>query len=86
MAGIACTYVAMGWIGGVLYSRVAWTRSYFRGSEGRLIYVGRGPAYVVWSGIPSWVLIGSNCRCSSVMETHFSVHHRGINNWNLRMV
>ena len=23
-----------------------------RGSEGRLIYVGRGPTYVVWSGIP----------------------------------
>ena len=55
MAGIACTHVAMGWIGGVLYSRVAWTRSYFRGSKGRLVYVGRGPAYVVWSGIPSWV-------------------------------
>ena len=86
MAGIACTHVAMGWIGGVLYSRVAWTHSCFGGSEGRLIYVGRGPAYVVWSGIPSWVLIGSNRRCSSVMETQLTVHHRSINNWNLRMV
>ena len=76
MAGIACTHVAMGRIGGVLYSRVARTRSYFRGSDGRLIYVGRGPAYIVWSGIPSLVIIGSNRRCSSVMETHFSVHHR----------
>ena len=55
MAGIACTHVAMGWIGGVLYSWVARIRSCFRGSEGRLVYVGRGPAYVVWSGIPSWV-------------------------------
>ena len=55
MAGIACTHVAMGWNGGVLCSRVARTRSCFRGSEGRLVYVGRGSAYVVWSGIPSWV-------------------------------
>ena len=53
MAGIACTHVAMGWIGGVLYARVVWTH-FFRGPEGRLVYVGRGPAYVVWSGIPSW--------------------------------
>ena len=86
MAGIACTHVAMGWIGGVLYSRVARTRSCFRGSEGRLVYVGRGPAYVVWSGIPSWVIIGSNHRCSSVMETQLTVQHRSINNWNLSMV
>ena len=57
-------------------SRVARTRSRFRGSEGRLVFVGRGPAYVVWSGIPSWVLIGSNRRCSLVMETQLTVHHR----------
>ena len=50
----------------------------FRGSEGRLIYVGRGPAYVVWSGIPSWVLIGSNRHSSSVMETQLTVHHRSL--------
>ena len=55
MAGIACTRVAMGWIGGVMYSQVAQTRSCFRGPEGRLAYVGQGPAYVVWFGIPSWV-------------------------------
>jgi hypothetical protein len=75
MAGIACTHVAMGWNGGVLYSRVARTRSCFRGSEGRLIYVSRGPAYVVWSGIPSWVFnrfesslllgYGDSTHCSS---------------------
>ena len=76
MAGVAFTHMAMGWIGGVLYSRVAWTRSCFRGSEGRLIYVGQGPTYVVWLGISSWVIIGSNRRCSSVMETQLTVHHR----------
>ena len=31
-------------------------------------------------------LIGSNRRCSSVMETQLTVHHRSINNWNLRLV
>ena len=46
MAGIACTHVAMGWIGGVLYSRVAWTCSYFRGPEGRLVYVGPRLTYI----------------------------------------
>ena len=55
MVGIACTHVAMSWNGGVLCSQVAWTRSCFGGPEGRLVYVGQGPAYVVWSGIPSWV-------------------------------
>ena len=76
--GIVYTHVAMGWIGGVLYSRVARTRSCFRGPKGRLVYVGRGPAYVMWSGIPSWVLISSNHRCSSVMETQLTVHHRSV--------
>ena len=27
-------------------------------------------------------IIDSNRHCSSVMETHFSVHHRSTNNWN----
>ena len=38
-----------------------------------MVYVGQGPAYVVWSGIPSWVL---NRFESSVMETQLTVHHR----------
>ena len=76
MARIACIHVAMDWIGGVLYSRVVQTHSYFRGLEGWLVYVGQGPAYVMWLGIPSWVIIGLNCRCSSVMETQLTVHHR----------
>ena len=41
MAGIVCTHMAMGWIGGVLYSRVVRTHSCFREPEGRLVYVGR---------------------------------------------
>ena len=48
MARVTCTHVAMGWTSGVLCSRVAQTRSCFRESEGRLVYVGQGPAYVVW--------------------------------------
>ena len=78
MVGIACTHVAMGWIGGVLYSRVARTHFCFREPERRLVYVGQGLAYVVWSGIPSWVIIGLNHRCSSVMETQLYVHHRSL--------
>ena len=35
---------------------------------------------------PVGFLIGSNRRCSSVMETQLTVHHHSINNWNLRMV
>ena len=86
MAGIACTHVAMGWIGGVLYSRVAWTHSCFRGSESRLIYVGRDLHMSCGLESPAGFLIGSNHHCSSVMETQLTVHHRSINNWNLRKV
>ena len=39
---------------------------------------------MVWN--PQLGLIGSNRRCSSVMETQLTVHHRSINNWNLRLV
>ena len=54
MAGIACTHVAMAGVRSTVFSGGA-DPFLFRGSEGRLVYVGRGPAYVVWSGIPSWV-------------------------------
>ena len=43
-----------------------------------MVYVGQGPTYVVWSEIPSWVLIGSNRCCSSVMETQLTIHHRSL--------
>ena len=75
MARVACIHVVMGWIGGVLYSQVARTHSCFRRSKGRLVYVGQGPAYVVWLGIPNWVIIGSNRHCSSVLVTQLTVHH-----------
>ena len=78
MVGIACTHVAMGRIGGVLYSRVAQTHFCCREPKGRLVYVGWGPTYVVWSRIPSRVIIGSNRCCSSVMKTQLTVHHRSL--------
>ena len=31
---------------------------------------------------PAGFLIGLNRRCSSVIETQLTVHHRRINNWN----
>ena len=86
MAGITRTHVAMGWIGGVLYSRVVRTHSCFREFEGRLVYVGQGPAYVMWLGIPSWVIISLNHCCSSVMKTQLTVHYRSVNNWNSNKV
>ena len=67
MARIACTHVAMGWIGGVLYSRVARTRSCFRGPEGRLVYVVGNPQ-LGYNRFESSLL--------SVMETQLTVHHR----------
>ena len=56
MAGVACTLVAGMWpdLRCAVLSGGA-DPFLFRGSKGRLIYVSRGPAYVVWSGIPSWV-------------------------------
>ena len=58
----------------------------FRGSEGRLVYVGRGLHMSCGLEFLAGFLISLNRRCSSVMETHFSVHHRRINNWNLSKV
>ena len=82
MAGIVCTHVAMGWIGGVLCSRVAWTRSCLEDLrvgwyiEVRDLHMSCGLEF------PAGFIIGSNRRCSSVMETQLTVHHRSINNWN----
>ena len=74
MAGIACTHVAMGWIGDCILGwrgpilvledlRVGW-------------YIQVGDLHMS-CGLesPAGFIIGSNRRCSSVMETHFSVHH-----------
>jgi hypothetical protein len=65
-----------GWIGGVLYSRVAQNRSGLRGSEGRV------DVCKIWFYIcrvvrdPQLDIIDSDRRCFSDMETQFSVHHR----------
>jgi hypothetical protein len=69
MVRVAYTHVALGWIGGVLYSRVAQNHSGFRGSDGRVNIC------KIWFYIcrvvrdPQLGIIGSNRRCSSVMET-----------------
>ena len=54
MAGVACTLVAGMWpdLRCAVLSGGA-DPFLFRGSKGRLVYVGQGPTYVVWSGIPS---------------------------------
>ena len=76
MAGIACTHMAMGWIGGVLYSRVTQTRSCLEDPrvgwyiEVRDLHMSCGLEF------PAGFIIGSNRRCSSVMETQLTIHHR----------
>jgi hypothetical protein len=76
MARVVCTLVANGWIGGVLYSRVAldpimcW-RIRVKVDICRLeSYICR----VIRD--PQLGIIGSNCRCSSVMETRSPDLHR----------
>jgi hypothetical protein len=76
MARVVCTLIANGWIGGVLYSRVAldpvmcW-RIRVKVDLCRLeSYISR----VVRD--PQLGIIGSNHRCSSVMETRSPDLHR----------
>jgi hypothetical protein len=76
MARVVCTLVAKGWIGGVLYSRVALDLVMFWRIRVKVdIY--RLKSYICRVvRNPQLGIIGSNRRCSSVMETRFSVHHR----------
>jgi hypothetical protein len=76
MARVVCTLVAKGWIEGVLYSRVAldsitfwriWVKVDICRFESYICNVVRDPQLGI---------IDSNRRCSSDMETRFSVHHR----------
>jgi hypothetical protein len=53
MARVACTLMAKGWIGGVLYSRVAQNHFGIRGSRAGVIYVGLSLTYIMWLGSPS---------------------------------
>ena len=76
MAGIAFTHVAMGWIGGVLYSRVAWTHSCLVDPRVGWYMEVRDLHMSCSLEFPAGFLIGLNRRCSSVMETQLTVHHR----------
>jgi hypothetical protein len=76
MARVVCTLVANGWIGGVLYSRVALDPVTFWRIRVN-VDLCRLESYI--SRVvrdPQLGLIDSNCRCSSVKETRFSVQHR----------
>jgi hypothetical protein len=76
MARVVCTLVAKGWIGGVLYSRVALDS----------VTVWRIRVKVDICRLESYIcrvvrdpqlgIIGSNRRCSSVMETQSPNLHR----------
>jgi hypothetical protein len=76
MAKVVCTLVAKGWIGGVLYSRVALDPVMFWSIRVK-VDICRLESYI-YRVIrnPQLGLIDSNRRCSSIKETRFSVQHR----------
>jgi hypothetical protein len=76
MARMVCTLVAKGWIGGVLYSRVALDPVMLWRIRVK-VYLCRLESYI--SRVvrdPQLGTIGSNRRCSSVMETRSPDLHR----------
>jgi hypothetical protein len=76
MARVVCTLVAKGWIGGILYSRVGLDPVKFWKIRVN-VDLCRLESYI--SRVvrdPQLGIIGLNHRCSSVMETRFSVHRR----------
>jgi hypothetical protein len=76
MARVVCTLVAKGWIGGVLYSRVALDPVMFWSIRVK-VDICRLESYicrVVWN--PQLGIIDSDRRCSSVMETRSPDLHR----------
>jgi hypothetical protein len=76
MARVVCTLVAKGWIGGVLYSRVALDPVTFWRIRVKVdIY--RLESYIcrVVRDLQLGIT-GSNHRCSSVKETRLYVQHR----------
>jgi hypothetical protein len=76
MARVVCTLIAKGWIGGVLYSRVALDPVMFWRIRVKVdIY--RLESYICRVvRDPQLGIIGSNHRCSSVMETRSPDLHR----------
>jgi hypothetical protein len=76
MARVVCTLIAKGWIGDVLYSRVVLDPVMFWRIRVK-VDICRLKSYICRVVRDSQLgIIGSNCRCSSVKETRFSVQHR----------
>jgi hypothetical protein len=76
MARVVCTLVANGWIGGVLYSRVALDSVMFWRIRVK-VDICRLKSYICRVvRDPQLGIIGSNRRCSLVMETRSPDLHR----------
>jgi hypothetical protein len=76
MARVVCTLVAKGWIGCVLYSQVALDPIAFWRIRVK-VDICRIESYICRVvRDPQLGIINSNRRCSSDIETRFSVHHR----------
>jgi hypothetical protein len=76
MARVVCTLVAKGWIGDVLYSRMALDPVMFWRIRVKVNLCRLESCIYCVVRDPQLGIIDSNRRCSSVMETRFSVHHR----------
>jgi hypothetical protein len=76
MARVECTLVAKGWIGGVLCSRVALDLIIFWRIRVKVDICRLESCIYRVVRDPQLDIIDSNRRCSSIMETRFSVHYR----------
>jgi hypothetical protein len=81
MARVACTLVAKRWIGGVLYSWVALDPVTFWRIRVKVDICRLESCICRVVRDLQLGIIDSNHRCSSDMETRFSVQHRS-NKWN----
>jgi hypothetical protein len=76
MARVVCTLIANGWIGGVLYSRVA-LDPVMRWRIRVKVDICRLESYICRVvRNPQLGLIDLNHRCFSVKDTRFSIQHR----------
>jgi hypothetical protein len=76
MARVVCTLMAKGWIGGVLCSRVALDSVTFWRIQVK-VDICRFESCICHAVTdPELGIIGSNRRCSSVMETRSTALHR----------
>jgi hypothetical protein len=82
MVRVLCTLMAKSWIGGVLYSRVALDPVTFWRIRVK-VDICRFESYICRVvRDPQLGIIDSNRRCSSYMETRFSVFIIVDNKWN----